>query len=136
MITINLQLGHKLDLRVTKSACRVLTWRNNKLIEEKYFKNYKLHREDGPAYVSHTAGLKQWFHEGSLHRLDGPAIESEKRGTYGYANYKSRMTNGYCEWCVNGLCLPDEDQKRLNRFKNKEKIKLYLSMALLSNIGK
>jgi len=38
-----------------------------------WYKNGKLHREDGPAVGS--GRYKAWFKDGSLHREDGPAIE-------------------------------------------------------------
>jgi hypothetical protein len=129
MITINIQSGQKLDLRLTKRECRVLTWSGKRLIEERYFKNYKIHREDGPAYIHYGIKVKQWLCEGKLHRLDGPAIESEKNGIYGH--YKSRMTKKYAEWFINGVSIPDEHQKKLSQFKNKEKVKQYLSMLSL-----
>lgn len=130
MITINIKSGQKLDLRYTKRDCRVLTWStSNKLIEEVYYKNYKVHREDGPAYIHYGTKVKQWLYKGKLHRLDGPAIEAEKKGIYGH--YKSRMTNKYSEWYINGVMLGDEHQKKLSQFKNKEKVKQYLSMLSL-----
>jgi len=39
-----------------------------------YYKNNKLHREDGPAYEN-SNGFKIWYLNDKLHREDGPAIE-------------------------------------------------------------
>ncbi|WP_175912367.1 hypothetical protein [Burkholderia metallica] len=38
-----------------------------------YFKDDKLHREDGPAMID-ADGYKVWFVNGLRHRLDGPAV--------------------------------------------------------------
>ena len=40
---------------------------------QEWFKNGKLHREDGPAVV-YSDGTEKWFKEGKLHREDGPAV--------------------------------------------------------------
>ena len=39
-----------------------------------YYKEGKLHREDGPA-IEHLNGKKEWWVNGALHREDGPAVE-------------------------------------------------------------
>jgi hypothetical protein len=39
-----------------------------------WYKEGKLHREDGPA-VEWIIGYKEWWVEGLRHRTDGPAIE-------------------------------------------------------------
>lgn len=39
-----------------------------------YYKEKKLHREDGPA-VEYDNGDHEWWVNGKLHRLDGPAVE-------------------------------------------------------------
>ena len=50
-----------------------------------YFKNGKLHREDGPAVIHN--GTKEWYQNGEKHRVDGPAI----------------ITNGEKWWYQNNL---------------------------------
>ena len=40
-----------------------------------WYKNNKLHRENGPAVIAHD-GAKLWFKEDKLHREDGPAVIS------------------------------------------------------------
>jgi hypothetical protein len=42
---------------------------------KRWYKNGKLHREDGPA-VEYANGTKVWCLNGKLHREDGPAFES------------------------------------------------------------
>ena len=39
----------------------------------KYYRNGKLHRDDGPAIIR-PDGTQEWYKEGKLHRDDGPAI--------------------------------------------------------------
>lgn len=39
-----------------------------------WYKNSRLHREDGPA-VEWATGCKSWYVNGQLHREDGPALE-------------------------------------------------------------
>jgi len=51
-----------------------------------FFKNGKLHREDGPA-IEFANGNKYWWIDGKRHREDGPAIE---------------YNNGNKEWWING----------------------------------
>ena len=53
---------------------------------EYWYKDNRLHREDGPA-VTLKDGSKGWYLEGTYHREDGPAIE--------YAD-------GHCEWWFEG----------------------------------
>ena len=40
-----------------------------------YYKDGKLHREDGPA-LEWKNGKKEWYHKGIPHREDGPAIQN------------------------------------------------------------
>jgi len=40
----------------------------------KWWRNGKLHREDGPA-IEWANGGKEWWRNGTRHRTDGPAIE-------------------------------------------------------------
>jgi hypothetical protein len=51
-----------------------------------WYKDGKLHREDGPA-VEWADGDKVWYKNGQLHREDGPAVEDP---------------NGVKEWWLNG----------------------------------
>ena len=47
---------------------------------KRWYKNGKLHREDGPA-SEYANGDKYWYKNGKSHREDGPAVEI-KNGTY------------------------------------------------------
>ena len=66
-----------------KSPCGTKEW----------FKEDKLHREDGPA-VELPNGTKAWFKEDLLHREDGPAHES---------------ANGYKSWYLEGKKYTEEE---------------------------
>lgn len=46
---------------------------------QRWFKNGKRHREDGPAVINNNND-KYWYRNGLLHRLDGPAIEYSSGG--------------------------------------------------------
>ncbi len=52
-----------------------------------WYKEGKLHREDGPA-IEVWDGTKEWWADGKCHRIDGPAIE---------------RTNGTKEWWVEDI---------------------------------
>ena len=58
-----------------------------------WYRNGKLHREDGPA-LERSDGTKEWYKEGRLHREDGPAIE---------------WSDGTKEWYRNGRPCRDEE---------------------------
>lgn len=60
----------------------------NILNAKSWYKNVKLHKEDGPA-VEHADGAKFWYKNGMLHREDGSAIE---------------LANGLQHWHLNGKC--------------------------------
>lgn len=54
-------------------------------ISKEWYKNGKLHREDGPA-IEYSNGKKEWWIEDARHRVDGPACE---------------YSSGYKEWWIN-----------------------------------
>ena len=58
-----------------------------------YNKNGRLHREDGPAFIS-ADGDKYWYIHGRLHRENGPAIERD---------------DGHKEWYLNGKKYTEEE---------------------------
>lgn len=85
-----------------------------------YYKNGKIHREDGPA-IEWRNGNKHWCLNGCLHRTDGPAIElveTEQRCTInkwsinGYFHREDgpavEWGNGYKEWWYYGKKLTEE----------------------------
>jgi hypothetical protein len=47
----------------------IIKWDNGDVC---YYKHFKLHREDGPAYIG-PKGYKEWLFEGNLHNFNGPA---------------------------------------------------------------
>jgi hypothetical protein len=51
-----------------------------------WYKDDKLHRDDGPAYYSKINKNKEWYKNGKKHREDGPAIIK--------GNYKVWLING------------------------------------------
>ena len=57
--------------------------------DEFWYRNGKLHREDGPA-VEWTDGSKFWYRNGKYHREDGPAIEYANGDKFWYRNGKQR----------------------------------------------
>ena len=50
--------------------------------------NGKVHREDGPAHISHT-GCSSWFLNGRRHRTDGPAITWEDGSREWFVNNRN-----------------------------------------------
>ena len=60
---------------------------------EKWYKNDRLHRDDGPAN-EWAGGMKEWYLNGKRYREDGPAIE--------YAD-------GTKSWYLNGEKVTMED---------------------------
>ncbi len=59
---------------------------------QRWWKDGKLHREDGPAYIS-SDGYQAWWKDGYLHREDGPAII---------------YPCGYQRWCKDGKDITDD----------------------------
>jgi antitoxin component YwqK of YwqJK toxin-antitoxin module len=63
-------------------------WRSKDGTQERHYKNYKLHRDDGPAHFRNDAEIyeSEWYQNGELHRVGGPASHhksNDKNGTYG-----------------------------------------------------
>jgi hypothetical protein len=111
------------DGEVFKTVCEFGTYwfRNGKLHREdgpardnvdgrkEWHRNGKLHREDGPA-VEMADGEKEWWLNGERHREDGPACEYVNRHREWWVNGKRHRTDGpavehlggYKEWHRNG----------------------------------
>jgi hypothetical protein len=66
-----------------------------------FYKNYLLHREDGPAVEFAGSGTKMWHINGVIHREDGPAVES-KDGN---------------QWYLNGDYINVKSQKEFEQYK-------------------
>jgi hypothetical protein len=70
--------------------------------DKEWYKDDKLHREDGPA-IELADGGSEWYLNGQLHREDGPAIE--------YAD-------GNKTWYLNDKLYPEEEyEKELGKLK-------------------
>ena len=73
---------------------------------QRWFKNNKRHREDGPAVI-YDDGTQFWYREGVLHREDGPALI---------------YSDGVKEWYLNDyLCSTKEEW--WGRLSDEKKIK-------------
>lgn len=46
---------------------------------QEWYRNGKLHRENGPAVICHNHKVFKWYQDGYLHRIDGPAIQWNDR---------------------------------------------------------
>lgn len=68
---------------------------------KRWYKNNKLHREDGPA-VECSDGEKAWYKNGYLHRKDGPAIETADGDKYWYKNGDRHREDGPAIELLNG----------------------------------
>jgi len=84
-----------------------------------WFKNGRLHREDGPA-KEFPNGEKFWLQNGQLHRVDGPACEYLDGTKCWYQNGQRHRdggpavecSNGTKSWYKNGRILPSRIQHR------------------------
>jgi hypothetical protein len=73
-----------------------------------WYRNGKLHREDGPA-IEWANGRKEWYLDGKCHREDGPAVEWANGDKQWYRNGKCHREdgpavewkNGTKEWYLN-----------------------------------
>ncbi len=74
-----------------------------------WYKQGKLHREDGPAF-EHKDGSKKWYINDQLHREDGPAVECLNGDRYWYVSGERHRLDGPAieyaigvkHWYVNG----------------------------------
>jgi len=86
-----------------------------------WYKDGKLHREDGPA-IERANGDKSWCLSGVRHRVDGPAEESSGGHKIWYINGKCHREHGPAvehadgtkEWYIDGL-LHREDGPAIER---------------------
>ena len=69
----------------------------------------KLHREDGPAFISYDDIAHMWFVNGLLHRVDGPAIVSKNyRKEWWINGSRHRFDGPALTMCVDGKTLTNE----------------------------
>jgi hypothetical protein len=93
----------------------------------KWYKNGKLHKEDGPA-ITFFFGQKEWWINGQKHRDDGPAIIKADGSEYWLQHGKPHREDGpaviykYTKgWYLDGEEISEEQfkvfvlQKELNR---------------------
>jgi hypothetical protein len=64
--------------------------RNGLSIDKKWYRDDRLHRDDGPA-IERDNGTREWYRYGHLHRNGGPAIEFAS-GARRYFNYSIQET--------------------------------------------
>jgi hypothetical protein len=78
-------------------------------VEIAYYKNGKLHKENGPARCWHD-GTREWNLNDLLHREDGPARE---------------WTHGIKEWWLNGIWINKQKRKsKVEKLKKGRKQKV------------
>lgn len=63
----------------------------------RWYYNWNLHREDGPA-VEWKAGKKEWWMYGRLHREDGPAIYNNGMKEWYFHGHRHRDNGPAVEW--------------------------------------
>ncbi len=68
---------------------------------ERYFKDGKYHREDGPA-IKYPNGTGDWYLNGELHRVDGPAVKWSDGSEFWYLNGKPHRVDGPAMKWANG----------------------------------
>ncbi|KAB0640669.1 hypothetical protein F7R25_04010 [Burkholderia stagnalis] len=81
-----------------------------------YYKDDKLHRDDGPAIIDND-GYKIWYKHGVIHRLNGPAVEGPEGDKAYYVNGKLHNENGPAlinkfgkeEWHIEGIRYTEQE---------------------------
>jgi hypothetical protein len=89
-----------------------------------YYHNDKLHREDGPAKISH--GVKEWYLNGVRHRVDGPAKIFYNGDKEWYLNgVRHRVdgpardwSDGSKSWWLGGTMVYSKKKNNIHLFKN------------------
>ena len=92
--------------------------------DKQYFKDGKLHRDDGPAIES-INGYKEYFKDGVTHRDDGPAVIWQDGGKQWIVDGKRHRLDGPAviwawdefEWWINDVEMTEEEFNRYNRAK-------------------
>ena len=91
-----------------------------------WYRNGKLHREDGPAF-EWSGGTREWWLNGQLHREEGPAAERSDGTRYWWLNGQRHReegpaierSDGTREWYRNGQ-LHREDVPAIERLGDVE----------------
>ncbi len=84
---------------------------------KEWYKNGKLHREDGPA-CEYANGHKEWYLNGRTHREDGPAVEYANGDKSWYKNGQLHREdgpaieryNGTKDWYLNDKKIEDPNK--------------------------
>ena len=85
-------MNYEIDARGIKScAVKGKQYRIDSFQNKYWYKEGKLHREDGPAIECNIINDHRWYKEDKLHREDGPAIE-----------FYNRYKEWYKEWYKEG----------------------------------
>ena len=86
---------------------------------QKWYKDGKLHREDGPAVIIGSI-RQEWYRNGELHREDGPAVIDGNNYQVWYRNGELHREDGpaiidgdYQEWWVDGKEIPPSSVKEV-----------------------
>lgn len=95
----------------------------DKLGNIRWYRNGRLHREDGPA-AEYISGLKEWYRAGILHKDDGPAREWIDGSRQWFSNGRCHrldgpaieLFGGYKRWFYEGVEYTREEFERL-RFR-------------------
>lgn len=86
---------------------------------QRWFKDDKLHREDGPAVICGN-GYKAYYINGDFHRDDGPAVVRSNGYKAYYVNGKCHRedgpaivrSDGFVAYRLNGECMTKEEHAR------------------------
>ena len=89
-----------------KIVCEKDEWGN-----EKWYRNNKLHREDGPAIIA--GNYMEWRRDGLRHREDGPSLIMDNGRREWWFNAQLHCgsgpaviwSTGFLEWWINGIQL-------------------------------
>lgn len=85
----------------------------------RYYKNGKLHREDGPA-VQYHKGRSVWLINGDIHREDGPAIEGGSAKPSWFILGKEITEEDFKQWVIKKKLNENLQQKLIPKLKDKK----------------
>jgi hypothetical protein len=96
---------------------------------EKWYKNGRLHREDGPAFIN--GYIKEWWLNGEPHRDNGPAVDDGKGNLEYWVHGKLHRENGPAIISSYGMYLWYFNDKEIRCTSQKEferiiKLRLFL----------
>ena len=108
------------DGQLHNDTCAALVIMDNdyNVLEEQWYQNGKLHRDNGPA-VSNKYGSERWYQHGKLHRIGEPAVTIPNVYIGWYQNGNLHRTDGPAEtfsgavgkpvnfFYINGVLVPE-----------------------------